>query len=262
MTLLDAHRLTKSFHRHHRFRHRHGDDPAVNDVSFTVERGETLALVGESGAGKSTTGRLVLRLIERDDGDIFFDGDDVGAFGRDQLRRFRRRAQMIFQDPYSSFDLRVPLGRSVAEPLVVHGIGDRAARQAKVADLFERVGLGQHLADRYPSQLSGGQLQRAAIARALATDPSLIVCDEPVAALDVSIQAQVVNLLMDLQVEQGISYLFITHDLALVESFAHRVAVMRRGSIVEQGTVTDIFSRPEDPYTRSLLDSIPYVEAL
>ncbi|MET7335412.1 ATP-binding cassette domain-containing protein [Nonomuraea sp. NPDC005650] len=257
MSLLEVEALTKVFRRHH-------GEPghrAVDQVSFTVEPGETMALVGESGAGKSTTGRLVLRLIEPDSGSVALGGADVRALSRRDLRTFRRRAQMVFQDPHSSLDPRIPIAESVAEPLVVHRIGSRAERRDRVADLLERVGIGAHLLNRYPAQLSGGQLQRAAIARALTTDPELIVCDEPVSALDVSIQAQVINLLTDLQAERGIAYLFITHDLALVEAFADTVAVMRNGAIVEQATVEQLFRAPRQEYTRELLDAVPYVPA-
>lgn len=257
MSLLQVDGLTKTFRR------RRGEPGhrAVDGVSFTIARGETLALVGESGAGKSTTGRLILRLIEPDAGTVVLGGTDVRALERSALRAFRRRAQMIFQDPYSSLDPRVPIGTSVAEPLAVHRIGTRQERRDRAADLLERAGIGSHLLNRYPAQLSGGQLQRAAIARALMTDPELIVCDEPVSALDVSIRAQVVNLLSDLQAERGISYLFITHDLALVEAFAHKVAVMRNGRIVEQAPVDQLFRDPRQDYTRELLDAVPYVPA-
>ncbi|TQM11361.1 ATP-binding cassette domain-containing protein [Pseudonocardia kunmingensis] len=257
MALLEVDRLTKEFRR------RRGEPGhrAVDEVSFRIERGGTLALVGESGAGKSTTGRLVLRLIEPDSGGVSMGGTDVRALDGRGLRAFRKRAQMVFQDPHSSLDPRVPIAVSVAEPLVVHGIGTRGERRERVADLLDGVGIGSHLLGRYPAQLSGGQLQRVAIARALATDPELIVCDEPVSALDVSIQAQVINLLTDLQAERGIAYLFITHDLALVEAFADTVAVMRAGAIVEQAPVDRLFREPEHDYTRTLLDAVPYIGA-
>lgn len=230
---------------------------AVDDVSFHIERGETLALVGESGSGKSTTGRLVLRLIEADEGTITFDGLDVRTLGREELRRSRRRMQMIFQDPFSSLDPHLPVGQSVAEPLLVHwgmGLRDRSER---AAELLERVGLSRATIERYPSELSGGQLQRVAIARALTMEPDLIVCDEPVAALDVSVRAQVLNLMNDLQSDLGIAFLFISHDLALVEVVADRVAVMSNGRLVEQGAVADVYGNPNHDYTKALLAAVP-----
>lgn len=258
MTLLSASRLRKVFGA---TRRRPGF-VAVDDVSFQLDRGQTLALVGESGAGKSTTGRLVLRLLESDSGSITIDGRDVLSLDKAELRQFRQRAQMVFQDPHSSFDPRLPIGVSVTEPLVVHGIGSHQERRATVSELMERVGLGQHTLARYPSQLSGGQLQRAAIARALTTRPKLIVCDEPVSALDVSIQAQVVNLLMDIQESTDVAYLFITHDLALVKTFADDVVVMNGGRVEESGPVGALFNTPQSDYTRRLLDAIPDINDL
>jgi len=230
---------------------------AVRDVSFTVEPGETLALVGESGTGKSTAGRLVLRLIEPDAGSVRFEGTNVLALSRFELRAMRRRMQMVFQDPYSSLDPRVPIGRSIGEPMLIHFGTPRRERERKTTELLERVGFGADMLVRYPRELSGGQLQRVAIARALTLGPRLIVCDEPVAALDVSVRAQVLNLMAELQRDLGIAYIFISHDLALVEVIAHRVAVMRAGSIVEMGGVRDIFGRPQHAYTRELLAAIP-----
>jgi oligopeptide transport system ATP-binding protein len=230
---------------------------AVRDVSFTIAKGETLALVGESGAGKSTTGRLVLRLIEPDSGAVRLAGTDLLALGPGDLRAQRRRMQMIFQDPFSSLDPRVPIGDSVAEPLLVNFGTKRAERIEHAATLLERCGMDRHYLDRYPADLSGGQLQRAAIARALTLSPDLIVADEPVAALDVSVRAQVLNLMKDLQDEFGIAYLFVTHDLALVEVIADRVAVMQGGEIVETGTVNEIFGAPKQTYTKDLLAAIP-----
>ncbi len=231
--------------------------PAVQDIDFTLEKGECLAVVGESGAGKSTLGRIVLRLIEPDTGKITFDGIDVRAASSREMRRLRRRMQMIFQDPYSSLDPRMSIAEAVAEPLLVHTDLDRAARLRRGAELLDRVGIGRRYLARYPSELSGGQLQRVAIARALTLNPSLIVCDEPVAALDVSVRAQVLNLLRDLQEELGLSYLFVSHDLALVEVIADRVLVMASGRIVEQGDVTQIFRSPTHEYTQRLLSAIP-----
>lgn len=230
---------------------------AVKGVSFTLDAGECLAVVGESGAGKSTVGRIVLRLIEPDSGSIVFDGVDVRAAGTKELRRLRQRMQMIFQDPHSSLDPRMTIGDAVAEPLLVHTDRSRTDRDRQTAALLDRVGLGSRYLGRYPSELSGGQLQRVAIARALALNPSLIVCDEPVAALDVSVRAQVLNLLRDLQEDLGLAYLFVCHDLALVEVIADRVLVMAAGEVVEEGTVGQIFSTPQQEYTRRLLSAIP-----
>jgi peptide/nickel transport system ATP-binding protein/oligopeptide transport system ATP-binding protein len=230
---------------------------AVDDVSFTIEKGETLAVVGESGAGKSTTGRLVLRLIEPDEGGIRFDGTDVRALDSGDLRKMRLRMQMVFQDPYSSLDPHLPVGESVAEPLLVHFKMGRKERMRTAAELLEKVGMSGDALERYPAELSGGQLQRAAIARALTMRPELIVADEPVAALDVSVRAQVLNLMHDLQQELGIAYLFITHDLSLVQVIADRIVVMSKGRIVEQGPVEQIFAAPAEEYTASLLAAVP-----
>lgn len=231
--------------------------PAVHDVTFTIEAGRSLALVGESGAGKSTVGRLVLRLIEPDAGTILFDGVDVRALGSRDLRGLRRRMQMIFQDPFSALDPRMSIAEAVAEPLAIHHRLGRAERDRRAAALLDKVGIGPRYLERFPAELSGGQLQRVAIARALTVEPALIVCDEPVAALDVSVQAQVLNLMQELQDELGLSYLFITHDLALVEVIADRVAVMSAGTIVEEGPVSEVFANPGQEYTRELLSAIP-----
>jgi ABC-type glutathione transport system ATPase component len=230
---------------------------AVKDVTFTVEKGECLAVVGESGAGKSTLGRIVLRLIKPDTGRITFDGTDVLAARSGEMRRLRQRMQMIFQDPYSSLDPRMRIDDAVAEPLLVHTNLDRATRFRRACELLDRVGIGGRYLGRYPAELSGGQLQRVAIARALTLSPSLIVCDEPVAALDVSVRAQVLNLLRDLQEELGLAYVFVSHDLALVEVIADRVVVMAAGEVVEQGSVDQIFKAPAQEYTRRLLTAIP-----
>ncbi len=230
---------------------------AVKDVSFSIEPGRTLGLVGESGAGKSTVGRLVLRLVAPTSGSIVLLGEEISAMKRRKVRLLRRRAQMIFQDPFSSLDPRMVVADSVGEPLTVfEGLRGRE-RDRQVLELFDQVGLGRHHFDRYPHEFSGGQLQRVAIARALATNPEFIVCDEPVAALDVSIQAQVLNLLLELQRERGLSYLFISHDLAVVRMFAHDIAVMYAGEIVERGTGDEIFDHSEHSYTRTLIDAIP-----
>jgi oligopeptide/dipeptide ABC transporter ATP-binding protein len=230
---------------------------AVQDVDLTIARGETLGLVGESGSGKSTTGRLVLRLIEPDQGEIRFDDEDVLALDGAALRALRSRARMVFQDPYSSLDPRMTVGDSVGEPLTIHRGIKGIERRGRVEELFARVGLNSDQLDRYPYEFSGGQLQRMAVARAIATDPDLIVCDEPVAALDMSIRAQVINLLQGLQDERGIAYLFISHDLSLVRLIAPRLAVMYKGRVVEEGPTAEVFDDPHHPYTRALIAAIP-----
>ena len=232
----------------------------MNDVSFTLARGETLGLVGESGSGKSTTARLVLRLLDPSSGCIRFDGTDITALSGAKLRRFRRRMQIVFQDPYASLDPRQTVGAIIGEPLRLHRPGSAAAHRARVTELLSLVGLSEAQAKRYPHEFSGGQRQRIGIARALAAEPELIICDEPVSALDVSIQAQVLNLLRDLQERLGLAYLFITHDLAVVRHVAHRVAVMRQGRIVELAPTEALFAAPADPYTSSLVAAMPAVE--
>ena len=230
---------------------------AVDGVSFDIAAGETLALVGESGCGKTTTGRAILRLVEPTAGNIRFDNEDVRAFDRETLRRARRHMQIIFQDPYASLNPRMTVGRIVREGLEVHQIAEGAEADARVRRLLEEVGLRADDALRYPHEFSGGQRQRVGIARALAVEPKFIVCDEAVSALDVSVQAQVLNLLLDLQRERGLTYLFIAHNLAVVERIATRVAVMYLGRIVELATVAELYAAPQHPYTQALLSAIP-----
>jgi peptide/nickel transport system ATP-binding protein len=232
---------------------------AVDDVSFEIAAGETLALVGESGCGKSTTGETLLELREPTEGSVTFDGIDV--FDANNLTEFRRRAGIVFQDPFSSLDPRLTVGQIIREPLDIHGEGTPDERDERVRDLLDRVGLTADQIDRYPHEFSGGQQQRIGIARALALQPDFVVLDEPVSALDVSVQAQILDLLGDLQDEFGLTYLFIAHDLAVVRYIADRVAVMYLGEIVEKGTASDIFDDPAHPYTRALLESVPRVGA-
>jgi ABC-type oligopeptide transport system ATPase subunit len=230
---------------------------AVDGVSFQIQEGKTLGLVGESGSGKSTTGYCILQLIKPTSGSVRFQGKELTTMGREQVRKMRREMQIVFQDPYSSLDPRMTVGDIVAEPLEVHGVGSRRGRRARVRELLDVVGFNPDYTNRYPHEFSGGQRQRVGVARALALNPSLIVCDEPVSALDVSIQAQILNLLKDLQRDFGLTYLFISHDLAVVRGMSDDIAVMKDGKIVETGTADEVYEHAKHEYTRALLAAVP-----
>jgi peptide/nickel transport system ATP-binding protein/oligopeptide transport system ATP-binding protein len=256
-TLLEVRNLVKEFSRKAGWFGPRAVIRAVDGISFAIDEGETFGLVGESGSGKTTTGRCILRLVEPTSGEVWFRGADVLKFTPPRMRQARRHMQIVFQDPYSSLNPRMRVGDIVEEPLVVHRAGTRAQRRERVAELFELVGLDPSQRVRYPHQFSGGQRQRVGLARALALSPSFIVADEPVSALDVSVQAQVVNLLMELRGRLKLTYLFIAHDLRLVRHICDRAAVMYRGRIVEMGPTASLFDAPAHPYTRALLSAIP-----
>ena len=234
---------------------------AVDDVSFTIEKGKTLGIVGESGCGKSTTGRAILRLIEPTDGQVIFEGKDITALSGAQMRAMRREMQIIFQDPFSSLDPKKTVSQTIAEPIIENKImKDKAAIDAKVRELMKTVGLAERLVNTYPHELDGGRRQRIGIARALAMEPKFIVCDEPVSALDVSIQAQILNLLQELKEQMGLTFIFITHDLSVVNHFADEIAVMYLGQLIEKAPTEELFDHPVHPYTRALLSAIPIPE--
>ncbi|NGP61207.1 dipeptide ABC transporter ATP-binding protein [Paenibacillus thiaminolyticus] len=233
---------------------------AVDGVSFHINKGETLGLVGESGCGKSTTGRMLLRLLDPSEGSIYFEGQDITKLSGNELRMMRRNMQMVFQDPFASLNPRHTIGKILEEPLIVHGVRDKSERKRKVKELLDVVGLSSYHASRYPHQFSGGQRQRIGIARALAIHPKLIIADEPVSALDVSIQSQVLNLLQDLQQEYELTYLFIAHDLGVVRHISDRVGVMYLGQLVELSDTEDLYDKPLHPYTQALLSAVPIAD--
>jgi ABC-type oligopeptide transport system ATPase subunit len=260
MPLVEVRHLVKHFERGGGLLRAKTIVKAVDDVSFAIEEGETFGLVGESGSGKSTTGRCMLRLVDPTSGEVRFRGDDVLSFDTARMRKARRDMQMVFQDPYSSLNPRMRACDIVEEPLVIHRLGTRAERRERVAELFRLVGLDPDHLLRYPHEFSGGQRQRIGLARALALEPSFIIADEPVSALDVSIQAQVINLLLDLQERLTLTYLFIAHDLRLVRHICTRVAVMYLGKIVESARTETLFASPQHAYTRALLSAIPVTD--
>ncbi|MEK4092797.1 MULTISPECIES: ABC transporter ATP-binding protein [unclassified Viridibacillus] len=256
-TILKVEKLKKSFELSNGFFEKKKTIQAVSDVSFEIQKGETFSLVGESGCGKSTTGRLISRLLEPTEGSIWIDGMEVSNKKESQLKQMRQSVQMIFQDPYASLNPRMKVKEIIAEPLIIHTNLSTSERQKKVLEILEVVGLSEYHAERYAHEFSGGQRQRIGIARALIMKPQLIIADEPVSALDVSIQSQILNLLKDLQREYGISYLFISHDLSVVEHISDNIGVMYLGAIVESGPKDTVFANPQHPYTKALLSSVP-----
>jgi oligopeptide transport system ATP-binding protein len=260
MALVEVSHLVKQFVGGRGFGRRPTIVRAVDDVSFSIEEGETFGLVGESGSGKTTIGRCLLRLVEPTSGSVRFRGEDVLAFSSQRLREARRQMQIVFQDPYSSLNPRMRAREIIEEPLIIHRFGNSTERRRRVAELLTLVGLDLSHLDRYPHQFSGGQRQRIGLARSLALNPSLLILDEPVSALDVSVQAQVINLLADLQRQLGLTYLFIAHDLRLVEHICNRLVVMYLGKVVELGPVPSLFDTPRHPYTRALLSAVPVAD--
>jgi len=262
MSLLEVKNLKVHFPvKHGMFSRAHEFVKAVDDVSFAIEPGETLGLVGESGCGKTSLGRAIVRLVEPTAGSVLLNGDDITGMGGSELRARRRKFQMIFQDPYGSLNPRMTVEQIVGEALDIHQLADsKFARQKRILELLQDVGLDPVYAQRYPHEFSGGQRQRIGIARALAVEPELIICDEPVSALDVSVQAQIINLLQDLQQQRGIAYLFIAHDLAVIEHISRRVMVMYLGKIVETAEVKALIRTPQHPYTQALISAIPEVD--
>ena len=257
-TLIRVRELKKYFPIQDGFlRRQTGSVKAVDGITFDIQRGETLSLVGESGCGKSTAGRTILQLHKPTSGEVWFEGKDLATLSGEPLRKMRRKMQLIFQDPYASLSPRMKVGRIIAEPLKVHGVSSGEARNARVQELLEIVGLSSGLRSRYPHEFSGGQRQRVGIARALALNPSFIICDEPISALDVSIQAQIVNLLKELQNKLGLTYLFIAHDLSMVRYISDRVAVMYLGNLMELAPQQELFRNPLHPYTQALLSAVP-----
>jgi oligopeptide transport system ATP-binding protein len=260
MPLVEVSHLVKYFQRRDRAFGKPSIVHAVDDVSFTIDEGNVFGLVGESGSGKSTTGRCVLRLTEPDNGEVRFRGENVLEFSRARMRAARRDMQIVFQDPRSSLNPRMRVRDIVEEPLLIHGLGTAAERRARVEELFDLVGLERAHLQRYPAEFSGGQRQRIGIARALALNPAFVIADEAVSALDVSIQAQVIGLLLDLRTRLGLTYLFIAHDLRLVQQICNRVAVMYQGKIVEMGDTPSLFDAPAHPYTQALLSAVPRLD--
>ena len=257
MSLLEVKNLRKSFRMRDSLGRTSAQLVAVDDVSFNVKQGETLGLVGESGCGKSTTGKLILQLLQADAGQIFFSGDEITGLSPKQMRPYRRRMQMIFQDPFSSLNPRMTVGAILREPLAIHRLAPARQIRDRVIELLEKVGLTAEHEQRFPHEFSGGQRQRVGIARALAVEPQLIIADEPVSALDLSVQAQILNLLQGFQKDHGLSYVFIAHDLAVIEHVSDRIAVMYLGKIVELTNARELYQHPQHPYTEALLNAVP-----